>query len=498
MQQYREIKARHQDAILFFRMGDFYEMFYDDAELGARVLGITLTARGDGVPLAGVPVKAAAEYLRQLVGAGHRVADLRAGRGPEARQGDRAARSGRDRHARRAAAGRMALGRAEQLSRAWRRVRERGSGAVGLAAVDLSTGEFGSRRVPSDGLAEALAPARPGGGRACPSDAAPAPRRRRALRTPRERWEFDAALAREELARRFALASLDGLGIGPDDDAPSAPRGALLRYLPSCSPAGCRTSRAPPCAGATRLWLDEMTRRNLELVEPLARRHAGAHAARDARPHRDADGRPPAPRTGCSRPLPDAAAIEARLDAVEALVRDAPRPRAAAGGARRRARHRAAGRARRRRARDAARARRPRRLLPPAAGRAEALTRAGACRRAGAPRSATCSTSSTAAPTSPTCSPRALDGPPAGHPRRGRRHPPGLRRGARRAARAPRRRQSTSPRSRAGAGAHRDPVAQGRLQQGVRLLPRDHERAHATGCRPTTSGGRRSPAPSAT
>ena len=66
MQQYREIKARHRDAILFFRMGDFYEMFFDDAELGARVLGITLTSRGDGVPLAGVPVKAAADYLRQL------------------------------------------------------------------------------------------------------------------------------------------------------------------------------------------------------------------------------------------------------------------------------------------------------------------------------------------------------------------------------------------------------------------------------------------------
>src|SRR4029079_18744397 len=63
-----------QNAILFFRMGDFYEMFFDDAELGARVLNITLTARGDGVPLAGVPVKAAADYLRQLVAAGHRVA----------------------------------------------------------------------------------------------------------------------------------------------------------------------------------------------------------------------------------------------------------------------------------------------------------------------------------------------------------------------------------------------------------------------------------------
>jgi len=72
--QYREIKSRHRDAILFFRMGDFYEMFFEDAELASRVLSITLTSRGDGVPLAGVPVKAAAEYLRQLVTNGHRVA----------------------------------------------------------------------------------------------------------------------------------------------------------------------------------------------------------------------------------------------------------------------------------------------------------------------------------------------------------------------------------------------------------------------------------------
>ena len=78
MQQYREIKARHADAIVFFRMGDFYEMFFDDAEVASRELGLTLTSRNNGgaadVPLAGVPVKAAAEYLRRLVARGHRVA----------------------------------------------------------------------------------------------------------------------------------------------------------------------------------------------------------------------------------------------------------------------------------------------------------------------------------------------------------------------------------------------------------------------------------------
>src|SRR3954462_6961358 len=78
MQQYREIKSRHQDAILLFRMGDFYEMFYDDAEIASRHLGLTLTARNNGgaaeVPLAGVPVKAVGEYLRRLVERGFRVA----------------------------------------------------------------------------------------------------------------------------------------------------------------------------------------------------------------------------------------------------------------------------------------------------------------------------------------------------------------------------------------------------------------------------------------
>jgi DNA mismatch repair protein MutS len=78
MTQYREIKARHPGAILFFRMGDFYEMFYEDAEVASRALDLTLTSRNNGgaaeVPLAGVPVKAASEYVRRLVQQGFRVA----------------------------------------------------------------------------------------------------------------------------------------------------------------------------------------------------------------------------------------------------------------------------------------------------------------------------------------------------------------------------------------------------------------------------------------
>src|SRR2546422_7590723 len=92
MQQYRDIKARHPQTILFFRMGDFYEMFEDDARLAARELGLTLTSRNNGGaaegPLAGVPVKAAAEYLRRPIANGHRVAICEQGGGPRPAEGD--------------------------------------------------------------------------------------------------------------------------------------------------------------------------------------------------------------------------------------------------------------------------------------------------------------------------------------------------------------------------------------------------------------------------
>src|SRR5688572_27890051 len=78
MQQWREAKSRHPDALIFFRVGDFYEMFCEDAEEGARLLGLTLTSRNNGgaanVPLAGVPVRARDEYLERMIRLGRRVA----------------------------------------------------------------------------------------------------------------------------------------------------------------------------------------------------------------------------------------------------------------------------------------------------------------------------------------------------------------------------------------------------------------------------------------
>src|SRR5688500_16013435 len=78
MQQWRDVKARHRDALVFFRVGDFYELFFGDAEEGSRLLGLTLTSRNNGaastVPLAGVPARALDDYLAKLVRAGRRIA----------------------------------------------------------------------------------------------------------------------------------------------------------------------------------------------------------------------------------------------------------------------------------------------------------------------------------------------------------------------------------------------------------------------------------------
>jgi DNA mismatch repair protein MutS len=280
--QYREIKSHHRDAILFFRMGDFYEMFFEDAQLGARALNITLTSRGDGVPLAGVPVKAAADYIRQLVSQGHRVAiceqveDPRKAKGIVRREVVETVTPGALLEE-----GWIAGGRNNWIVAVW----QRGGGEqdttppthrtaaprlcdTGLAAIDLTTGEFFLECVEAGGLEEALGRLNPAE-LVLPSDfetgAEPD-----VLRTRRESWEFDTELAREELARRFALASLDGLGLG-DADAPAiGAAGALLRYLSELKPGGLPHLSRPVVRRSERfLWLDEMTRRNLELVEPL-------------------------------------------------------------------------------------------------------------------------------------------------------------------------------------------------------------------------------------
>jgi len=328
LKHWREMKAQHRNAILFYRVGDFYEMFNEDAELAAKILDITLTARGDGVPLAGVPVKAAAEYLRQLVGAGHRVAiceqveDPKLARGLVRREVVETVTPGallQD--------GWVAGSRNNWLvafQRGSGEVGRRGGSTAGLAAVDLSTGEFTLETTDEGGLEEALSRLSPAELVLPSSQASPLPRFPAAppLTTIRELWEFDPALARDDLARRFHLAGLDGLGIGPEDELALGAAGALLRYLTDLQPAGLPHLARP---GVRRpesfLWLDEMTRRNLELVEPLRAGVRGCTLLETI----DATLTPMGGRLlrqWLLSPLSRPDDIDQRLDAVEIMVRD--------------------------------------------------------------------------------------------------------------------------------------------------------------------------------
>src|SRR5260221_683068 len=324
MQQYRDIKASHPQTILVFRMGDFYEMFEDDARLGARELGLPLTSRNNGgaaeVPLAGVPVKAATEYLRRLVAKGHRVAiceqveDPKLAKGLVRREVIETVTPGAV----------LGEGWLESRRNNWLVALVPEADQVGLAALDLTTGEFVWELVPAVDLGAALARYEPSevvlpaqAGVAVPQAA---------TRTDRESWEFDPELGREDLARALGLASLDGLGVEAADRAAVGAAGALLRYAKELKPGGLPHLARPRVVRlGDVLPLDEMTRRNLELVEPL---RAGDTATtllavldRTTTPMRAR-----LLRRWLLAPLIDPGAINARLDAVAVLAQD-PRGR---------------------------------------------------------------------------------------------------------------------------------------------------------------------------
>ena len=205
------------------------------------------------MPLAGVPVKAAAEYLRQLVGGRTPRRHLRAG------GGSRSSPRGLVRREVVETADPGALlqeGWVAGRRNNWMVALERGGSGDGTSAsppIDLSTGEFVLETVPADGLEEALS-------RLNPAEivVSPVTTRRRCLElacSAHRRvsaWEFDPELAREELARRFSLASLDGLGVGPGRcGAPSAPPARCSAIWASSSPAACPIWPGPSSAGAT-------------------------------------------------------------------------------------------------------------------------------------------------------------------------------------------------------------------------------------------------------
>jgi DNA mismatch repair protein MutS len=325
MQQYREIKDRHQNAILFFRMGDFYEMFYEDAETASRALGLTLTSRNNGgaseVPLAGVPVKAASEYLRRLVQQGYRVAICEQTEDPKQAKGI----------VRREVIETITPGAAfaDDLLDSARNnflcaVYSDGE-QTGIAAADLSTGEFRlivTMAQDVDAAMSRLAPREILVARNTHSLVTTTPGDESALVTERDQWEFDPALASTEIARHFGVASIEGLGIGEADIPAIAAAGALMRYMRELQPGGVPHLSRPVIErpGGT-MPLDEMTRRNLELVESLRGGETGGTLLsvldRTLTPMGSR-----LLRQWILTPLTDKAAIDARLDAVHLFAKD--------------------------------------------------------------------------------------------------------------------------------------------------------------------------------
>jgi DNA mismatch repair protein MutS len=273
MRQWREVKSRHADALVFFRVGDFYELFYQDAEEGSRLLGLTLTSRNNGsskAPLAGVPAKALDEYLGRLVKVGRRVAICDQVEDPAEAKGI----------VRREVTETVTPGTvlSDALLSARRNnflvsITPSEGSDVGIAALDLSTGELTLHQVPIAEVGAALGRLEPSElllPRSWEDEASSIAELEGAAKTFRDDWVFDAEPATDELRRRFGVQSLEGFGFQSGDTLFVRAAGALLSYVSEIRPAGVEHLQQPSIVrrGASMV-LDEMTRRNLELVEPL-------------------------------------------------------------------------------------------------------------------------------------------------------------------------------------------------------------------------------------
>ncbi len=317
MQQYFALKAEAGDCLLFYRMGDFFELFFDDAKAAAQILDIALTSRGDGVPMCGVPAHSAEGYLARLIKAGCRVAIAEQVETPEEakKRGGSKALVARD-IVRFVTAGTLT----EEALLEPRRANVLAAvcevrGLIGLAACDISTGRMELEECPADRLGAALA--RLGASEVVVPDGwADAPPE--AIQRPGRDFASDGGEAR--LRAAHGVATLDGFGSFSRTMLAAA--GGLIAYLDHVG-RGRLPLLLPPVAreGQAHLAMDEATRASLEilvssqggrrgsLIEAVDRCVTGAGARQLAE--------------DLSAPLTDANAIEARLALVQWLRDDA-------------------------------------------------------------------------------------------------------------------------------------------------------------------------------
>ena len=269
MQQYHRMKSECEEAILFFRMGDFYEMFYEDAKVCSRVLGLALTSRSkgpDATPMAGVPYHAADAYIRRLLRAGYKVAICEQVKDPKEAKGV----------VERAVTRVITPGTVtdEELLDAKEHnylaaVCRNGMDA-GLAWVELSTGDFEVEELKdSDILNELgrLSPAEclvPEGDEELARRVGELPR---TTVTVRVDWAFERRTARSKLTSLLGTRGLEGFGVEGMDAGVSA-AGAIVNYLEETHKAPLSHIRGIcPFYGSEYLTMDEATKRALELVE---------------------------------------------------------------------------------------------------------------------------------------------------------------------------------------------------------------------------------------
>jgi len=341
MAQYLAIKAQAAGCLLFFRMGDFYELFFDDARQAAATLDIALTRRGEHagqpIPMCGVPVHAHEVYLQRLIRAGHRVAIAEQIEPPAA-----AKKRGSKSVVARAIVRVVTPGTLtedtllEARASNWLAAVAPMGAVVGLAWCDVSTGSFRTCATTVAGLDAELA-------RIAPAETI-APEGWPGTATPRPAADFDSRDGERRLCTHFGIATL--AGFGTFERAEIAAAGGLLAYL-AATGAGTLPLLAPPvpCPPAGVMAIDAATRASLELARSASGGRAGSLLDAVDATVTGAGARLLA--DDLAGPLTDVAGIAARLDLVQwfcgqGAVRDATRDALKAGADLERARSRLA------------------------------------------------------------------------------------------------------------------------------------------------------------
>jgi DNA mismatch repair protein MutS len=328
MRQYAQVKAKYPDTILLFRMGDFFETFEEDAKTTAKVLGITLTKRGNGaageIPLAGFPHHALESYLPKLLRAGHRVAVCEQLEDPKLAKGI----------VRRDVIEVVTPGIAfsdkvlEQKQNnflaavALPSALATGDEAVGFAFVDVSTGEFNTSEFPLKHLAEQIATIGPVEILVQKRDAVPIQSMLKqvfkGLYSKVEDWIFNYDYAYELLIGHFSTHSLKGFGVDEMRQGLVA-AGVVLNYLQETQKANLpHIKKLVPYSVGDHIVLDPATKRNLEITSAIDGSGQGTLFSVLDRTCTPMGGR--LLKRWINQPLNAIAPINRRLDAVEELV----------------------------------------------------------------------------------------------------------------------------------------------------------------------------------